>query len=57
MKIVRSRDFRADRAWGALDIARMFGVNEAAGEAPWLSRAPPNGGPVREHRAAAPQSS
>jgi mannose-6-phosphate isomerase-like protein (cupin superfamily) len=26
MKIVRSREFRADRAWGALDIARMNGI-------------------------------
>ena len=26
MKIVRSKDFRAERAWGALDIARMTGI-------------------------------
>lgn len=26
MKIVRSREFRADRAWGALDIANMDGI-------------------------------
>jgi mannose-6-phosphate isomerase-like protein (cupin superfamily) len=26
MKIVRSHEFRADRAWGALDIATMNGV-------------------------------
>ncbi len=26
MKIVRSREFRADRAWGALYIARMNGI-------------------------------
>ena len=26
MKIVRSREFRADRAWGALDIANMNGI-------------------------------
>jgi mannose-6-phosphate isomerase-like protein (cupin superfamily) len=27
MKIVRSKDFTADRAWGALDIAQMQGVS------------------------------
>ncbi len=27
MKIVRSREFTADRAWGALDIASMNGVS------------------------------
>lgn len=26
MKIVRSKEFRADRAWGALDIAKMNGI-------------------------------
>lgn len=26
MKLIRSRDFRADRAWGALDIAEMNGI-------------------------------
>lgn len=26
MKWIRSRDFRADKAWGALDIANMNGV-------------------------------
>lgn len=26
MKIVRSREFRADRAWAALDIANMGGI-------------------------------
>lgn len=26
MKVVRSKDFKADRAWGALDIANMGGV-------------------------------
>ncbi len=26
MKIVRSREFRAERAWGALDIAEMNGI-------------------------------
>jgi mannose-6-phosphate isomerase-like protein (cupin superfamily) len=26
MKIIRSREFTADRAWGALDIANMGGV-------------------------------
>lgn len=26
MKIIRSKEFRADRAWGALDIANMNGV-------------------------------
>lgn len=26
MKIIRSKEFTADRAWGALDIARMNGV-------------------------------
>ncbi len=26
MKIVRSKAFRADRAWGALDIANMNGI-------------------------------
>lgn len=26
MQIVRSRDFTADRAWGALDIAEMQGI-------------------------------
>lgn len=26
MKIVRSREFTADRAWGALDIASMNGI-------------------------------
>ncbi|NKB62481.1 MAG: cupin [Gammaproteobacteria bacterium] len=26
MKIIRSKDFEADRAWGALDIANMGGV-------------------------------
>lgn len=26
MKIVRSKAFRADRAWGALDIAKMNGI-------------------------------
>jgi len=26
MKIVRSREFTADRAWGALDIANMNGI-------------------------------
>lgn len=26
MKIVRSKEFTADRAWGALDIANMSGV-------------------------------
>ena len=26
MKIVRSKEFRADRAWGALEIASMDGV-------------------------------
>lgn len=26
MKIVRSREFTADRAWGAMDIANMNGV-------------------------------
>jgi hypothetical protein len=26
MKIVRSKDFRPDRAWGALDIANMNGI-------------------------------
>ena len=26
MKIIRARDFTADRAWGALDIATMGGI-------------------------------
>lgn len=26
MKVFRSREFRADRAWGAIDIARMNGI-------------------------------
>ncbi len=26
MKIVRTREFQADRAWGALDIAEMNGI-------------------------------
>ncbi len=26
MKVIRSREFRADRAWGALDIAEMNGI-------------------------------
>jgi mannose-6-phosphate isomerase-like protein (cupin superfamily) len=26
MKIIRSREFTADRAWGALDIANMGGI-------------------------------
>lgn len=26
MKIIRAREFRADRAWGAMDIARMDGI-------------------------------
>jgi mannose-6-phosphate isomerase-like protein (cupin superfamily) len=26
MKIIRPRDFNADRAWGALDIANMGGI-------------------------------
>ena len=26
MKIIRSKDFRADSAWGALDIANMDGI-------------------------------
>lgn len=26
MKIIRSRDFRADRAWGALEVASMDGI-------------------------------
>ena len=26
MKVVRSKEFKADRAWGALDIATMGGV-------------------------------
>jgi mannose-6-phosphate isomerase-like protein (cupin superfamily) len=27
MKVIRARDFRADRPWGALDIANMAGVS------------------------------
>jgi len=27
MKIIRSREFTADRAWGALDITEMSGVS------------------------------
>jgi mannose-6-phosphate isomerase-like protein (cupin superfamily) len=27
MKVIRSRDFTADRAWGALDIATMGGIS------------------------------
>lgn len=27
MKIIRSREFTADRAWGALDIANMRGIS------------------------------
>jgi mannose-6-phosphate isomerase-like protein (cupin superfamily) len=27
MKIIRSREFTADRAWGALDIASMNGIS------------------------------
>ena len=26
MKIIRAREFKADRAWGAMDIARMDGI-------------------------------
>ena len=26
MKIIRSKEFRSDRAWGALDIANMNGI-------------------------------
>lgn len=26
MRIIRSRDFKADRPWGALDIANMAGI-------------------------------
>ncbi len=26
MKIIRSKDFRATRPWGALDIANMLGI-------------------------------
>lgn len=26
MKVIRSREFRADRAWGALDVATINGV-------------------------------
>lgn len=26
MKVIRSREFTAERAWGALDIARMNGI-------------------------------
>lgn len=26
MKLIRSKDFTADRAWGALDIAKMNGI-------------------------------
>jgi len=26
MKVIRSKEFRAERAWGALDIANMHGI-------------------------------
>jgi len=26
MKIIRSKEFTADRAWGAMDVANMYGI-------------------------------
>jgi hypothetical protein len=30
MKIIRSKEFTADRAWGAMDVANMNGITTLA---------------------------